>query len=195
MTATDELRKLLDERGVEWWPMHDDEVGYREDRDTEFLVYGCKHVAHEWGCRLQVDMLTPEQAISATLGRERETELQKALNKAAGNWAKADAELCKALDFMRIWISEDAHLGESELSAVFEKAEGLRNLDAIESAITATLGAGTCRLPETRIDHGSIQYNGTTSWRLCSACGAEVLADPANFCPNCGRRVESCPTS
>lgn len=68
-SATDELRRLLDERGVEWWPMHDVENGYREDRDTEFLVYGCKHVAHEWGCRLQVDMLTPEQAIDATLGR------------------------------------------------------------------------------------------------------------------------------
>ena len=68
MSATGRLRALLTERGVEWWPMHDDEVGYREDRDTEFLVYGCKHVAHEWGCRLQVDMLTPEQAIAATLG-------------------------------------------------------------------------------------------------------------------------------
>ena len=41
---------------------------------------------------------------------------------------------------MRIWISDDAHLGESELSAAFEKAEGLRKLDAIESAIAATLG-------------------------------------------------------
>jgi hypothetical protein len=69
MTATEELRRLLDDRGVEWWPMHDVEVGYRQDRDTEFLVHGCKHVAHEWGCRLQVDMLTPEQAIAATLGR------------------------------------------------------------------------------------------------------------------------------
>jgi hypothetical protein len=67
MTATEELRRLLDERGVEWWPMHDVEVGYRQDRDTEFLVHGCKHVAHEWGCRLQVDMLTPAQAIAATL--------------------------------------------------------------------------------------------------------------------------------
>lgn len=67
-TATERLRELLDERGVEWWPMHDDEAGYRDDRDTEFLVYGCKHVAHEWGCRLQVDMLTPAQAIAATLG-------------------------------------------------------------------------------------------------------------------------------
>lgn len=69
MTATEELRRLLDERGVEWWPMHDIENGYHEDRDTKFLVWGCKHVAHEWGCRLQVDMLTPEQAIEATLGR------------------------------------------------------------------------------------------------------------------------------
>ena len=60
---------MLDERGVEWWPMHDTENGHRDDRDTEFLVYGCKHIAHEWGCRLQVDMLTPEQTIEATLGR------------------------------------------------------------------------------------------------------------------------------
>ena len=68
MSATNELRCLLDECGVEWWPMHDVENGYHQDRDTEFLVYGCKHVAHEWGCRLQVDMLTPEQVITATLG-------------------------------------------------------------------------------------------------------------------------------
>ena len=79
-----------------------------------------------------------------------------ALNKAAGNWAKADAELCekgdmamaratdelrKSLDFMRIWISEDAHLGESAISRELEKAEGLRKLDAIEQAIAATLGS------------------------------------------------------
>jgi hypothetical protein len=79
-----------------------------------------------------------------------------ALNKAAGNWAKADAELRekgdmamaratdelrKSLDFMRIWISEDAHLGESAISRELEKAEGLRKLDAIEQAIAATLGS------------------------------------------------------
>jgi hypothetical protein len=68
MTATEELRRLLDVRGVEWWSMHDAETGYRADQDTEFAAHGCKHVAHEWGNRLQVDMLTPEQAIAATLG-------------------------------------------------------------------------------------------------------------------------------
>lgn len=74
MTATDELRRLLDERGVEWRPMHDTEAGYHEDRDTEFLVDGCKHVAHEWwGHGLQVDMLIPAQVIAATLGHQQGT--------------------------------------------------------------------------------------------------------------------------
>lgn len=49
-------------------------------------------------------------------------------------------ELYKALDFMRIWISNDAHLGESEFSYELEKAEGLRKLEAIEQAIAAMVG-------------------------------------------------------
>lgn len=182
MSATDELRRMLDERGVEcvtddgeyvksttWYGVSDKRATFVEYANGE--------------CRFAMDdyQLTPEQAIAATLGRERETELQKALNKAAGNWAKADAELCKALDFMRIWISEDAHLGESELSAVFEKAEGLRNLDAIESAITATLGAGTCHT----VEDGGLMH--------CSECGGGAEKQSWaywNYCPNCGRKVE-----
>jgi hypothetical protein len=49
----------------------------------------------------------------------------------------ATDELRKALDFMRIWLTEDAHLGESEISRELEKAGGLRKLDAIEQAIAA----------------------------------------------------------
>lgn len=62
-------------------------------------------------------------------------------------------------------------------------------LERILQAIDATLGPRTCKLPETRIDHGQIEYNGVTEWRKCSACGAEILAYPAHFCPNCGRKV------
>ena len=47
----------------------------------------------------------------------------------------------------------------------------------------------TCALPETRIDHGSIEYNGVTSWRKCSSCGDEVLAYPPRYCPHCGAKV------
>lgn len=62
---------------------------------------------------------------------------------------------------------------------------------SVEQVIAATLGCGECKLPETRIDHGSIEYRGVTEWRRCSACGTEVLAYPVHFCPNCGRRVVS----
>lgn len=64
MTATDELRRMLDERGVEytdaedghaqhtWWSDGDHEIG-----------------ASSSGERLAVYNLTPQQAIEATLGR------------------------------------------------------------------------------------------------------------------------------
>lgn len=69
VSATELLRKLLDERGIKWWPMRNN--GYYEDRDTEFVVDGKKHTAHEWGDGLAVYNLTPEQAITATLGKEK----------------------------------------------------------------------------------------------------------------------------
>lgn len=67
---TAELRAKLTERGVKWWPMHNN--GYYEDRDVEFVANGKKYTAHEWGDCLAVYNLTPEQAIAATLGSERD---------------------------------------------------------------------------------------------------------------------------
>ena len=68
MTATDELRRLLDERGVEWCPS-------AWDRSTETYWMtadgnGCLATQGETKLRLSfADYLTPEQAIAATLGR------------------------------------------------------------------------------------------------------------------------------
>ena len=67
-SATERLRALLDERGVEWWPMHDVENGYHQDRDTEFVIDRKKYTAHERGGTLNVYGLTTEQAVAATLG-------------------------------------------------------------------------------------------------------------------------------
>ena len=64
MTATDELRRMLDERGVE----HTD----AEDGHTQHTFWlGGDHeiAACNSGKRLAVYNLTPEQAIAATLGR------------------------------------------------------------------------------------------------------------------------------
>ena len=194
MSATDILRAMLDERGVEW----------KETMNAvgcvftwwKSSVFSCDVLAmdnDDGTIYLDIPRLTnytPEQAIAATLGSEREAELQKALNKAAGNWAMADAELRKALDFMRIWISEDAHLGESELGAAFEKAEGLRKLDVIESAIAATLGSGTCHMnfvDEYETASGEEEY-----LCECSECGYrrwEPAHDLPLFCSKCGAKV------
>ena len=66
MTATDELRRLLDERGVEW---RDDSSIYGTRR-TVWTADGVTYVAAEVSGRLKVSgYLTPEQAVEATLGR------------------------------------------------------------------------------------------------------------------------------
>lgn len=186
MTATDELRRLLDERGVKWWEAWDKDLTIFDG--AHGVRYTADHTLGEWFIR-SVLPITAEQVIAATLGSGREAELQKALNKAAGNWAKTDAELRKALDFMRIWISDDAHLGESDVSYALERAEGLRKLDAIESAIAATLGGGECECD------GSIEWEWTgptTYYEHELSCGHVITSvdnELPNYCEICGAKV------
>ena len=68
MTATDELRCMLDERGVEW---RDDSSIYGTRR-TVWTADGVTYVAVEVSGRLKVSgYLAPEQAIAVTLGRRK----------------------------------------------------------------------------------------------------------------------------
>ena len=68
MTATDELRKLLDKRGVKYKSHYLYTSWYADMR---------LHVAKDnMNGTLTVDNLTPEQAIAATLGSDREAELE-----------------------------------------------------------------------------------------------------------------------
>ena len=80
MTATDELRRLLDERGVEW----DELVGHPVVVGTEWHDrYGCPCTALEHADDVPDGMLsvqanlTPEQAIEATLGSDLKAENEK----------------------------------------------------------------------------------------------------------------------
>ena len=74
MTATDELRRMLDERGVEWGNVRND--GYESDYLTKWRLNGIQGHAFvtvtEWPGGLSLETyqhyLTPEQAIAATLG-------------------------------------------------------------------------------------------------------------------------------
>ena len=68
MTATDELRRLLDERGVKWMPS-----AFDPPHETFYKVNGVGFIVTEFPeiqrMSLSCDMrITPEQAIEATLG-------------------------------------------------------------------------------------------------------------------------------
>lgn len=71
MTATERLRQLLDERGVEWWNDTDPEpqhvtVVHFEER----IVIFHENVNGTMGYHVyNAHDLTPEQAVAATLGR------------------------------------------------------------------------------------------------------------------------------
>lgn len=63
MSATDELRRLLDERGVEWW----EEYGFTYWRNR--FGYSCNcATGHESGMVSVLFDAKPEQAVEATLG-------------------------------------------------------------------------------------------------------------------------------
>ena len=66
MSATDELRRMLDERVVEWWPLGKDM--------TETVIDDVRHKFRQVGRGIlwssyAEKTVPPEQAIAATLGR------------------------------------------------------------------------------------------------------------------------------
>ena len=81
MTATDTIRSMLDERGVEWrkTPHYSSES---QDNETIFEGNGIEWYAYDHmngrlGLRALRYDLTPEQAIEATLGSNLEAENEK----------------------------------------------------------------------------------------------------------------------
>lgn len=72
MTATDELRRLLDERGVEW------DYGITGSTTTRFSVNGIDLTFTPMRDGLVCStILTPEQAVEATLGSDLKAENDK----------------------------------------------------------------------------------------------------------------------
>ncbi len=71
MSATEELRRLLDERGVKWWP-----DTYYKDTNTCWRIDGFEWRASERDGKLLIGgtytkYLTPEGAIAVTVSDER----------------------------------------------------------------------------------------------------------------------------
>ncbi len=209
MTATDELRRMLDERGVKWCPS-------AWDRSTETYWKtadgnGCLATQGETKLRLSfADYLTPEQAIEATLGTEVTGETSD------GYHTFNDLYHHRAVLFSVIvrdhrelaWKSKAHHDGtmyDGMFIVGIETPEGqatyhydidpywdvfdCKELDRApkwdghtpDDAIwrIATLGRGTCH------DSAGEQM----AFFSCSACGATIERKHPRFCFACGRKV------
>ena len=75
---TTELRKLLDERGVEWWEGDDACKTYWVANDTMWEYFNDENNDVWFGLLSSCESdVTPKQAITATLGSEREKALEE----------------------------------------------------------------------------------------------------------------------
>lgn len=185
MTATDVLRRLLDERGVEW----SRPSGLNSSFADSITFIGDVAVVGEIDgsdlLRINFDG-TPEQAIAATLG-ETPTPPPPTPPK-----QPPYDELIESL--RRDWGIDASWDGLRRFWYVGLTDEGVRKRDERE----ATLGRGTCH--DVRSADHTIAFE-------CSECGCWVAYDEywetgiyvphetgqehihPRYCPNCGREV------
>ena len=188
MTATDELRLILDEHGVEYRTHGTTDRTWFEVGRISWFIYEREN----GDFTANAVLLTPEQAIDATLVREPD-----------------DAATSKLHDRM------NATLLEYERALGSEKADGAITVPFVvemhhllEEA--ATLGvsdatgerqgvAGTCRADETDVikcwvkckNEPSTEHLELIHVMECSACGGtyEYVNGGYEYCPRCGAKV------
>lgn len=120
MTATDELRRMLDERGVEWWEGWDKDLTLFDGADG--IRWIADYMLGELFLR-SVLSITPEQAIAATLGPREQPPYDLLIDLLRDEW-----DIEASWDGLRrFW-----YVGLTD--------EGVRKRDERE----ATLGRGTC---------------------------------------------------
>lgn len=167
-TATNELRRLLDKRGVEY---------VAEDEPSEGIYFtswdagGFMWDADDRDDRIYLSadrLITPEQAVAATLyDGDYESKMDELLCRLTnGKFSKTRAY---DIDFMESCVREE-----------FEQYYA-------EELASATLGRETCKQEE----HGwSTEGDHARVWLTCGHdCMVETVADLPIYCPTCGAKV------
>lgn len=176
MTATDELRGGLTKRGIKW--------RWEDERTTYWYVTVDGEEWGEWtaiemGGYLHLsfssgDVLTPAQAIDATLGSD-DTFTREDVEGAFVSGYSLGLDMFDSSKPEKGWNQNERNLDEE-----MEDLGWVRK-DA------ATRGSGTCQLKRASWD------DGTCTWGcICSACDAHLEHETGigyNYCPVCGRKV------
>lgn len=208
MTATDELHRMLDERGVEWMPS-----AWSAKDETFYKVGDVGYLATELSSgKMKVCIEgypTPEQAIAATLGRGMLTAddvrdlIERHSDASGGNgrdfhngaYVVIADELNATLDggYQGFWTHDGTlHIELPKLpESISVRLPDKRDREVRSARVWQyTLGdadatptrqgdAGTCK---------DVAIEG--EWFECSECGTVKQLIHPNYCPNCGKRVE-----
>ncbi|MBQ9069309.1 MAG: hypothetical protein IJ131_09710 [Eggerthellaceae bacterium] len=177
--ATEEIRRLLDERGVKWWEGWDKNL-------TNFD--GTNGVRYQADCTLSnilgkvfirsILPITPEQAIAATLGGVSSEVGSKVGSEVCGGKLTAE-QVRKAIE----------HHGIASLGCRWQFID--RSYEAIADELNATLGSETCHM--SFIDEYETASGEEEYLCECSECGYrrwEPAHDLPLFCSKCGRKVK-----
>lgn len=193
MSATDELRRMLDERGVEY---------KRHYLNTSWYVGMKLYMAtDDVDGTLTVDNLTPEQAIAATLGRPKAKAHPYGYEPDTGAFDCTRCE-CGCINDISATYCNDCG-GEIEIDMYAEKEiyHTPRHLVFAEKHDDGSLEFGGKRYVAATLGNSRAErtchweypqsVNGWVGYMVCSSCGEkydETVTDLANYCPNCGAR-------
>jgi hypothetical protein len=181
MTATDELRCLLDERRIKWWAGDDERKTIWQSNGLTWEYFNTED-GDAWlgflgACESDI---TTEQAVAATVGAE-DTYTRE----------ECEASFVRGYSLGCLPVGSDPRWDENRQTVDEHMAElGWVRKDA------AMLGRGTCHM---RLAYEEEDADGCI-WPdhyECDACGANVngimpycdTEIPPNYCPNCGREV------
>lgn len=195
-SATDELRRLLDERGVEWreWTKGQVETQWfvpsgMTEFDSHFCSASVSRDHREGPLHYKGYVISPQAAIEASLGK---TDNASAV---AGDINELRELRDLACDIHAAEIIDHVHIThrgwtfDSQWLDLWH-TEFDRIADKLEQAIAAwnTRAERTCRNTDDDCD----------AWFECSECGLhsklEIMSGGygiPNYCPNCGARVVS----
>ena len=170
MSATEELRRMLDERGVEWGNVRNDGSESEYLTEWQFDDNESRAIAVEWavGGGLSVEIhryrFTPEQAVAATLGD------------------------VPCLPYF--WTHDDMlHVELPRLPESISVRLPEQRDREVGSARTwqYTRDNGTCNMEYCDEWSGDELY--PTEAYVCSACRYVTVDGKPNHCPNCGRKA------
>ncbi len=166
-SATEELRRLLDERGVKYERPEDGTTIYYDSGGNRYTY----NVNPDSGwAQLFGYNLTPEQAIAATLGNGVERTRTEYAALTAGQVREA-------------WT------GNLKRDCLYDPP--MPDWHAIADELNATLGGGTCHM--NLIDEYERASGEEEYLCECSECGSQEW-EPAHdlplYCRKCGRKVE-----